>query len=683
MASRLADILQQEYKTKGLIGGAASALNKSRQEKSDIRNMLFGGSGLGSIVGRKVFGKGYSATSKSNIANASVEAQSLNTPILEQINQNLSYLPAMAKDMNLLRQNFSKFLISQRVSPANAPDKYFEKAKQRENIYESGFNKGSKGTTPTKIEKKEENNKGVLGGLLSGFGGLLGGTFSAIGSVAGGLIFGITKLGSSLALALVGGFLGTLRAVLGKSRIGKIMLGLLGLGAVGAGANALADTNIAGSIDDALAGLIDPENFGPGKDLKSVDTSNQNQGSILDAAGYGLGAYASYQGAKFTGTKLDKSINRPESKAKFGELYDKKTTTSMIVDEKGKPITTTQSAKKLPLTELQEKMGKRVVEMQKKGWFSRLMSAILKKFGIGLVARISVLLGSISASVATGGVLAPALAIANAALWGVFLYELYQFIEECYTIWSRDENEEGKNTSPTLESPDGDNLANVEMGNVATPGTKPTQTGINVPRTTSAFGERRGNESHKGVDLGAKTPGVSGDPIYSTGDGEVIVASSDARSGNYIKIKHSDGTESLYAHLQRFSVKSGQKVKKGEQIGEMGSTGNSSAPHLHYEKRDNKGKSINPTQEELYAAINSSTQMAALQQQNPRGSGFSDRLNSYATNKALANQPVNQVVNNNVNTNQANQKPQQETFAALPTIYDTYFSNKLVSRTTL
>jgi hypothetical protein len=147
MASKLADILQQEYKTKGLVGGSVSALGKSSLEKMDVRNILFGGSGLGSIVGRKVFGKGYSATAGSNntgVSSLLKESTNLNNPILEQINQNTSYMPAMARDMNVLRQSLSKFLISQKISPANTPDKYFEKAKQREDIYESTFNKKSK-----------------------------------------------------------------------------------------------------------------------------------------------------------------------------------------------------------------------------------------------------------------------------------------------------------------------------------------------------------------------------------------------------------------------------------------------------------------------------------------------------------------------------------------------------------
>ena len=58
MASRLATILQNEYKSKGIVGGAFSALGKRSLEKLDIRNALFGGSGLGSVIGQKIFGKG-------------------------------------------------------------------------------------------------------------------------------------------------------------------------------------------------------------------------------------------------------------------------------------------------------------------------------------------------------------------------------------------------------------------------------------------------------------------------------------------------------------------------------------------------------------------------------------------------------------------------------------------------
>ena len=109
MASRLTDILQQEYKTKGLIGGAVSALGKSSREKSDIRNMIFGGSGLGSIIGRKVFGKGYSATDRSG-KTSEMSSSSGSSSVLQEISingritaKNSMALPAMASQMNIMQ----------------------------------------------------------------------------------------------------------------------------------------------------------------------------------------------------------------------------------------------------------------------------------------------------------------------------------------------------------------------------------------------------------------------------------------------------------------------------------------------------------------------------------------------------------------------------------------------------
>ena len=64
MASRLSQILEQEYKNMGVVSGSMSAVGKRAREKLDVRNALFSGSGVGSILGRKILGKGYSATAK-------------------------------------------------------------------------------------------------------------------------------------------------------------------------------------------------------------------------------------------------------------------------------------------------------------------------------------------------------------------------------------------------------------------------------------------------------------------------------------------------------------------------------------------------------------------------------------------------------------------------------------------
>jgi murein DD-endopeptidase MepM/ murein hydrolase activator NlpD len=85
-----------------------------------------------------------------------------------------------------------------------------------------------------------------------------------------------------------------------------------------------------------------------------------------------------------------------------------------------------------------------------------------------------------------------------------------------------------------------------------------------------------------------------GTPIYATGNG--IVKRADNRSsgfGKHIRIDHGFGYVSLYAHLSKYNVRRGQKVKRGDIIGYVGNTGRSMGPHLHYEILKDK-KKINP-----------------------------------------------------------------------------------------
>ena len=109
-----------------------------------------------------------------------------------------------------------------------------------------------------------------------------------------------------------------------------------------------------------------------------------------------------------------------------------------------------------------------------------------------------------------------------------------------------------------------------------------------VHRSTSGFGMRWG-KMHRGHDWA----GPTGTPILATGDGVVTFARRHTGYGKMIKIKHDFGFETRYAHLSRFRVKEGQRVSRGERIGDMGNTGNSTGTHLHYEIRTH-GKAINP-----------------------------------------------------------------------------------------
>lgn len=97
---------------------------------------------------------------------------------------------------------------------------------------------------------------------------------------------------------------------------------------------------------------------------------------------------------------------------------------------------------------------------------------------------------------------------------------------------------------------------------------------------TSPFGMRWG-KMHNGIDIGAPM----GNPIYAAMDGKVICAEWEDGYGKVIKIDHGVGVETVYGHCSSIEVNAGQSVKRGQKIGEVGSTGNSTGPHVHFEVR--------------------------------------------------------------------------------------------------
>ncbi|HEU0137024.1 MAG TPA: peptidoglycan DD-metalloendopeptidase family protein [Flavobacterium sp.] len=117
----------------------------------------------------------------------------------------------------------------------------------------------------------------------------------------------------------------------------------------------------------------------------------------------------------------------------------------------------------------------------------------------------------------------------------------------------------------------------------------------NLKAMASGFGYRsdpftKVRKFHAGMDFTAK----SGTPIYASGDGVVEKADNTASGyGNHIVIRHGYGYETLYGHLSKYKVRRGQRVKRGDIIGYVGSTGRSEAPHLHYEVHKN-GEAVNP-----------------------------------------------------------------------------------------
>lgn len=105
---------------------------------------------------------------------------------------------------------------------------------------------------------------------------------------------------------------------------------------------------------------------------------------------------------------------------------------------------------------------------------------------------------------------------------------------------------------------------------------------------SSSFGQRWGR-MHEGIDIAANT----GEPIYAAMDGKVVYSGWANGYGKMIRIQHKNNIETIYGHCSRLRVDVGNTVKKGQLIGDVGNTGNSTGPHLHFEVRI-QGKPVNP-----------------------------------------------------------------------------------------
>jgi flagellar protein FlgJ len=192
------DIYKQELKGKGVLNSLGTAALKRTREKLDIRNMLFGGSGAIAATGQKVFGKGYQAIEKGgstgkavseNIGTQSIAMDQLLVSAQKQeaqlsiIAKNTMNSNAMARDMNVTRQNIMKLVTMGGGKASRGADMFFKDAAARESAYESQFKKGrEKQTTPTPVAEKSKS-----GGMLAMFGGIATAIVGTIRSALGGI----------------------------------------------------------------------------------------------------------------------------------------------------------------------------------------------------------------------------------------------------------------------------------------------------------------------------------------------------------------------------------------------------------------------------------------------------------------------------------------------------------------
>ena len=174
------------------------------------------------------------------------------------------------------------------------------------------------------------------------------------------------------------------------------------------------------------------------------------------------------------------------------------------------------------------------------------------------------------------------------------------------------------------------------------------KTPINGARLSSNFGMRRHpilgySRMHRGTDFAAPV----GTPIMAAGDGVITQAGVRGGYGNYVRIRHGDEYETAYAHMSRFArgARAGQRVRQGDIIGYVGSSGVSSGPHLHYEVL-HRGAQINPMGlrvptgrnlegEELAAFLEERARIDTLREQRNAEAGAPERAASVRQARAI------------------------------------------------
>lgn len=219
------DIYKQELKSKGILSSIGGAAFKRTLETVDPRNILFGGKGIVSATGQKIFGKGYSGLSKTPTSSKISDSSSLTSEALSQlllssknqeaqlsiIAKNTMNMNAMARDMNVTRQNMMKLVTINGGKAARGADMFFKNAAAREADYESKFKKA---TAPVPVtEKKTEEKKGGLFGIGTAIISAIVGSLKSIPDIIGKVLTSVFTVDN---LSKILGFSGSVLGELGS-----------------------------------------------------------------------------------------------------------------------------------------------------------------------------------------------------------------------------------------------------------------------------------------------------------------------------------------------------------------------------------------------------------------------------------------------------------------------------------
>jgi hypothetical protein len=282
MATKFSTIYKQELKGKGILSSMGSAVLKSARERTDIRNMIFGGKGMFSATGQKAFGRGYSALSSGAGASpsaAQAAAQSSATgdllasserqeALLRVVAKNTFNMNMMARDMNITRQNIATLTRLAAGKAAQSQDALWYDVKTRNQSIDSLGKK-----TPTKTTGNTQSSGSGIFGLL---GGLFSGGANFLGAVVSGLLGVVGTVG--------GGILSTIATVL-RFVPGGFLIGTIALAGVAYLLKKVSENvNFSGLTDKILRGLgLDPddkENSLTKQILKKLGFSDSTAGTI-------------------------------------------------------------------------------------------------------------------------------------------------------------------------------------------------------------------------------------------------------------------------------------------------------------------------------------------------------------------------------------------------------------------
>ena len=615
MATKFSQLYKQELKSQGILSSLGSAALKQTRQRMDIRNTLFGGSGVMSLAGQKIFGKGYSPLDKSYSAlSSSPSSTSSNAnsqgitdllassdrqeSLLRVISENTFNMNMMARDTNITRQNIVSLTKKMTGKSSRSQDALWYGAKTRGSAIDSFAKRGNQST------QQGNTTPSNAGGSSSFMGSIMGG-LGTIGSLGGGILGGlfgvISKMSPILAIIGLAGAAYVVKQLMAQVDFTGLKKSMMEAMGIDSASEEPIMKQLAKKLDNALGLDSKPFNsiyewmenspfmkklgdkivsiaiaandytkavfltlgdgFGKVGEIFSYyfgEFFNANKGLILGVIGAALGARLGIYGAAaggLIGSIIGAATGNKDLPGLMSEQAEKEYRLNQLMAEKENLQAKKKKEGSLGITD------------------TGLLNSFLDEKGNRYIA----------------------------------VKQLEERIAELKTK-IEDKTEIQKNLMFfDAGARFNKNLEEVQNQRAKTEGSKEASKSNSPIKITSPFGQRElhGQTSmHNGVDISMP----EGTNIYSVDSGEVKQARFSETYGNVIEIDHGNGRTTRYAHLKSMNVKVGDKVEKDQLIALSGNTGAKSGPHkttgphLHLEDRRNNTPQ-SPSQEVIEASV--------------------------------------------------------------------------------